>query len=84
MYIPTFPSRHGINSESMDRTISDLAMRSEPYNLRLRTNAALPLSITTKYEPSVKEVLSSPESQHWIDAINEEFNTIEEFGTYED
>lgn len=44
----------------------------------------LPTSITTSDEPSLKEALNSEESVYWKGAIEDEFQTVEDAGTYVD
>ena len=52
----------------------------DTYNMRAAT--ALPQMITTCDEPTVQEALSSPEREHWIKAIEEEFNSLQKANTW--
>lgn len=53
------------------------------YNLRPRTNVALPDSISTHDEPSLKVALCSNEQEYWQAAVAEEFETVISAGAWE-
>ena len=73
-HIPGIPSKFG--------TDESCAPPDHGYNLRSRANAAIPTSISTDDEPTLKEALASSESEHWKAAIQEEFDTVMQSDTY--
>lgn len=50
------------------------------YKLRSRSFVAVPKSISTTDKQSIREALSATESPIWIEAMNEEFKTLEDTG----
>ena len=81
-HVPPGPSTHGEESTANGQG-ENATGASHGYNLRSRTHMALPGEISTTDDPSVKVALDSPEAQYWKNAIEEEFQTIEDSGTYE-
>ena len=76
------------SESSSDSDQEDQGTNHRPANLRQipRVNyncRALPREITTDDEPKLSVALKSPERKLWLKAIEEEFNTLTEAGTWE-
>lgn len=84
-YIPETPSsfRTELAEGSNSETLAKPDNTSHPYNLRPRNNRALPSSISTGDETSLKDALTSFEATLWKEAIQEEFETVQRAGTYQ-
>lgn len=91
-YTPARPSRYGESDgdadhqEETDRTRggdSRYSLRDNPRPPVRYTNMALPKVVTTGDEPKLSVALRSTERDYWLEAIREEFDTLEENGTWE-
>ena len=87
-YRPTEPSNFRTTPESSDNENDDsLQPKLDGYNLRQRqhidyTALAIPETITTIDEPSIKSALNSSERNLWIKAIKEEMEVLEDNDTW--
>lgn len=94
-YTPLQPSVYGEEadqseeeSDGEDESDGDL-QQPRPQGLRNiprvdYSAAALPKWISTSDEPTLSAVLKSPERKFWLSAINDEFSTLTDLGTWEE
>lgn len=90
-YKPAEPSRHGETDEEPEP--DNTRGTGTGYNLRRdlkpparytnTANMALPKTVTTSDEPKLSEALKSAERKYWLEAVREEFKTLEKNGTWE-